>query len=1196
MLQVKRFSGVLNTDDKNSDVLPGQHISARNIRFTGGQNGLTAENIIGNTYIINSGLPSGTNECIGSFFDQVKQRILWFNYNSNGDNGLYSYSIQTGLVSTIFLCGTNSATDIFNFSLDYPVHSASIVYRTEGDGDLLYWTDSDNRPRYLNLDTVSALSPFTEGMINAAKDAPAAPPIISYGSDGSYTANNLRKKLFRFIYRWVYKNGEKSTWSPISKISFSATNYDPNVQNDVTTNNRLDVTVYGGGNDYSSIEVAGQYNILNSWGDFFLIDKLGRDEYSINPGDPYTYYFFNDGAYNTVPSEQTDLYFSWLPDKANTLELLNGNVIIYGGITDGYDQLQRNEVDVTVTCGLSAPNIPSITYTMDGLHTFTLIIGPVVTAGVTYTVFFNYSSGSGGDASPKNVSYVTLGGDTPEGVALALKALIEGNNIQVDNLGSGVLRVQTSTGTGTITGIAVSVSASGVEVAAETWKWSCPGRLGLVYFDDRGKTNGVVSFVSDSAIDTTDFSFTTPAFDVDSGVAQVPVVSASINHQPPSWASTYQWVRASLLPQNFLYWVSNDYQTDTDYLYICIQNLIYTKTKNTGFIPSYDFSPGDRVRVMAAYTGGNFVPYNLQLDFEVIGTVTRTMTSPASDGLFLKVAKPSTLPSSPYQAAMLIEMYTPKQSVANESQLFYEWGQKFNIYESDFSKVITYALTSGTFQVGEVVTQSFGGLGIGNIIAASSTELTVEVTSGVFAPGYLITGGTSAATGIITNVEDGPALRYHRGAISDQTATQPATFQWFNGDVYYRGRAFYPAVNGTTTSSEYFMDANYSDYFESKVNSNGRGWVIDENAAERYNNVLVRWGGKYQSGTSINELNIFRPNDYDEADRSKGDIRRFKARDRILRVFQDRGTGQYGIYSRFIQNNEGVSDLVTTNEIITSNNIQYYQGAFGVCGYPTNLSSSSIADYFVDVVTGRAIRLSGDGLTDLGLIYKGQYYLSRLATPYNKTVLRSNGSIAKVMSFFDSFDNDIHYILQGGTVGGVTLDDNHYSFNESRNGFNNEYYDYHPEWAICANDTTFTWKNGGLWKHSTDANYCNFYGIQYGAKIVVVFNDNLLEKKSWNAISELASGVWVCPLIYSNTNTYGTQRQETNLVEAEFQVLEGMPSAAIKRDVNSPGGKWNGDFMKGNWLAVTFSKENAQNLITLGELSMRATDSPRTDR
>jgi hypothetical protein len=67
-------------------------------------------------------------------------------------------------------------------------------------------------------------------------------------------------------------------------------------------------------------------------------------------------------------------------------------------------------------------------------------------------------------------------------------------------------------------------------------------------------------------------------------------------------------------------------------------------------------------------------------------------------------------------------------------------------------------------------------------------------------------------------------------------------------------------------------------------------------------------------------------------------------------------------------------------------------------------------------------------------------------------------------------------------------------------------------------------------------------------------------------------------------------------VEAEFQVLEGMPSAAIKRDVNSPGGKWNGDFMKGNWLAVTFSKENAQNLITLGELSMRATDSPRTDR
>jgi hypothetical protein len=157
-------------------------------------------------------------------------------------------------------------------------------------------------------------------------------------------------------------------------------------------------------------------------------------------------------------------------------------------------------------------------------------------------------------------------------------------------------------------------------------------------------------------------------------------------------------------------------------------------------------------------------------------------------------------------------------------------------------------------------------------------------------------------------------------------------------------------------------------------------------------------------------------------------------------------------------------------------------------------------------------------------------------------------------------------------------------------------YSYVPEWAVCANDIIYSWNGGNLYKHDNTTNYCQFYGVNYGADITVVFNENLLEKKSWNAISEVASGVWYCPVIYSNVMTYGTQRQQTSIVDAEFTLLEGMPSAAIKRDANSPGGKVNGNFMKGNWLAVKFRRENAQNLITLSELSIRFTDSQKTDK
>lgn len=1039
MIEKKRFAGILNLDDKEYDVLPFQHIDAKNGRFFGDQNGLSFQNIKGNYLISNSNLPAGTNECIGAFFDQVNQRIIWFNYNSNGNNGIYQLLIQTGIVSKIFLSNTDSATDILMFSLNYPITSASIVYRTTGDGDLLYWTDGNKRPRYLNIDTVSTLTPFTESMINAAKNAPLRPPsfpsaagtnnVFGYFSDATVNFNAVKNKFFRFAYRWVFANGEKSTFSPISAVPLPYA-LDPQLQVSQTTDNYIKFLVYSPAeSDCTAIEVFGQQSNGTTWGDFFKIDTLDRTEYNIPVSSSYTYSFYNDGSYVFVDPQESDLYFDWLPDKANALELLNGNVLIYGGITDGYDNLQRSEVDVTITSSLVS-------------------LSPVI---------------------------------------------------------------------------------GGLPNVAPMFLWGCNQRFGLVYFDERGKTPGVVSFISDSGIDTTDFAVTTPAYPGQTNnVAQtVPQISATINHTPPTWATSYQWVRVNLTPK-FTQWVTMDYQTDLNYIYLGIENLVQMNAKNN-FLPSYEYTEGDRVRILAKVTGDNAATvFSTQQDFPVISVVQRTMSSPPSQGSFLKIPKPSAFPTPTYSSVMLIEIYTPIPKQADNLQLFYEWSEKYDIYES---------------------------------------------------------GGQ----------------RYHRGQLQDQTGVQAATFAWTNGDVYIKSRPYYlsvPIEANVVFSYLNMMDARWNDYVPSQANANGRAWVIDENAKQEYNSVLVRWGGKYQSGTNINNLNRFRPNDYDEVDRSKGDIRRFKARDRILRVFQDRGCGQYGIYARFIQNNEGTQDLVTTNEIITTNNIQYYQGTFGVGGYSTNLCSTAIADYFADIVTGREVRLSGDGITDLGVLYKGQFTLANYVTPYNKEILRSNGSIAKVMKFWDSFENEAHTILQAGNLtGGGAYPDRNYAFNEPRNGFTG-FFDYHPEWALSANDIIYSWKNGQLYKHDSvnasnvAVSYCNFYGTQYDCYITLVFNMNVGQKKSFQSIAEVASAIFTCPTIYTDTKSWGTQRQESNLTEYEFAILEGMPSASLKRDSNSNGGKINGQVLKGNYIVIKFQKTNASDLVTLTEIQLKSIDSP----
>jgi hypothetical protein len=1348
MIDVKRFSGVMNLDDKPENVLAPQHIQATNLRFYGGQNGLTAQNVKGNYVIDNNELPStGTNICIGSFYDQINQKIYFFNYNTEGNNGIYCLDVKTETVTTIFLSGTNSVGDVLNFSPDFPIHSVVMVYRPAEDGNLLYWVEgTHNRPRYLNVDTVTSLSPFTSDMLNAGKNAPLTPPIPIYQNDTTVNVNNLRKKLFRFSYRWVYKNGERSTFSPISKVPLPIDGYSPDVQASPTTNNYIRLEVYSGGADCQAIEIAGQQNIDNTWGDFFLITKLDLDQYNIADNSAAIYNFYNDGAYVAIDPVETDLYFSWLPDYANTLELLNGNVLIYGGLTDGYDPLKRDQVDVIVTSGLGNANTPSISFSYSGPNQFTLVVGSTVTVGATYTVSFDYVSGTSGDASPKNVTYTTIVGDDAESIATGIGALLNGNNISIDNLGNGVIRVYTSTNSGTITNVAVNTSVSGSQTASAAWKWSCPERLGLVYFDNRGKTNGVVSFVSDSALDTTDFAVTTPDFNTASSgtILQVPFLSATINHTPPDWATCYQWVRADLKPTNFLYWITNDYQDPSDgYLYFGIQNLTTQQTKNTGFVPSYEFTPGDRIRVVSAYSAGVFTPYASQLDFEIVGTEELTMQAPndtTKKGTYIKVQKPTGSFPTYTAPQILIELYTPKARVSENSELFYEWGQKYDIY-------------------------------------------TLE------------------------------GARYHKGQTGNQTASQPATFQWFDGDVYLLERGFYPYNNSTSVTNEYFEAPNYNDYWISSVNSNGRAWVIDENAQTYYNPTISRWGGNYQQGTTINNLNIFKAINYDEIDRSKGSIQRFVVEDRVLYVYQQRAVGVYGIYAKFIQDNSGSDVLTTTDKIITDNNIKYLEGQYGLGDQPTSLVRGKNVHYFVDPVRGYQVRRAGNGLTPISEIFKGQFYIRDLLVKYNNNYRLPDFTKSKILGTYNFFDEEYVCALQGGSLygedplkfvknqvitngdinspstfsivfagnygspftyitsftgtptegdvvhlilknsvypafdypycvqagdtiadvinyfvtgitgsgfftavsttfggnpaisittgvgtgvvsgqssiefpaylatftgtpsvgdivtisvspnppspplpyfnysytvqAGDTISDiitalvneinlseeftatavtyegfsgftvrklssiyiygsgtielvpvvgseiNPYtfSFNELRNGYVS-FFDYHPEWLQSAEDMIYTFKNGNIYKHNNTTEYCNFYGNQYGANITLVFNQNYHTKKSWNSIAEVASTVWSVPAIQTNTYSFKKVTQFTDLKEGEFELLESMPSASIKRDKNSSGGKTNGDFMKGNYLITKLEKENANNLITLSEVSCRFTDSP----
>ena len=138
-----------------------------------------------------------------------------------------------------------------------------------------------------------------------------------------------------------------------------------------------------------------------------------------------------------------------------------------------------------------------------------------------------------------------------------------------------------------------------------------------------------------------------------------------------------------------------------------------------------------------------------------------------------------------------------------------------------------------------------------------------------------------------------------------------------------------------------------------------------------------------------------------------------------------------------------------------------------------------------------------------------------------------------------------------------------------------------------------SFKDGELWKHDNPT-YCNFFGTQHDCYIEVVFNDNILLKKTWQAVTEIATDVWECPVIYTNVNSYSGQRQETVLIPTDFKTFEEYPSAAFRRDVHSRKGINNGDFMKGGFMVIRFQKNDAANLVTLSGVSVLIKESPLT--
>lgn len=1104
------FNGKLNLDVADYRLSNGDYKDALNITKDAQGKGQdrVVSNILGNINIPYT-LPAGTNKIIGFFADKIRNRAYYFLWNSNGYNSILYYDSNANVVVKVLESKTNSAgIDILNFNPSYKVLSVNIFYRDD-EGDLLFFNDGLNPPKNINV-KANYGNLWKLEYILIAKAPPIMPPKAVYENDTTVNVNNVRNALFQFSYRYVYVNNEKSVWSSRSIVPLPQQDTLLLTTDTITNNARISVSMTTGGADVKSIEIAFRETTNGVTSDWYLIASINKADNLLTDNSIYTYKFKNDSIYSQIDVLEADQLQDYVPQKANAAELANGNVLLYSGITEGYDKTQMDLVAQTQDA--------SDSYYFDkcGLSFFATSSG--LDSGVDGTILNIYLYGTGTNTSGI-VSTLNNGAGiyvvnvlNGSGSNIGISYTNNTNSISVSTLLTAISNAFTTSGNGwsqvSLTNNVLTLSrtsefkllSSGVKVLYPVSSpdntvfanaFSSGYQYAVQYFDSLGRTIGAQTDI--------DASFTTQVDPGSPTVYKFPITKLLIKNRPPLEARYYQVLRSNNTTYNKrLFWISQAAYSSTSvdttvqrFAYIDISNIdtYNEQITSTQGVVSYNFTQGDRITFLARYDSSNTqILFTTVYDYEILGTeaVITLGDGTIKTGNFIKIAYPTNAGTDILFTGAgdylhyEIFLYNYSTNSSSTQRFFYEAGKCFGIgnagtvnayhigldqTQSATAPSTTPAIVSMTngdlfwrkrkVPYGDAFVLPAGGNGmdINSLIAITVPSTPVTTSSytlksqaflnnlpGNF-PTYSSTNFffnnllssdallvkfagefsvyqsqannnttfslkaiviTSGATTVLDLTQTKLVQSQVQTSFTlDNTISVPATAKvWIacycsnagTGETFTLNtfNLDFKVLKNYTIS---IIESSFNDTYNLVTNSNGRVSVVDENAKRTYFPTLIRFGGAYQVNTNLNGLNNFKYENFDEYDRSFGDVIRLHVRDRYLKVYQKFKVGNVPILTQIVKDVSGNPLQANTDTLI--NKIQYYSGDYGIGDAATSLAWNNYADYFVDNYRGVVCRLSQDGITPISITNSVNAFFTATLPAYRQDLnngLGSNGS------------------------------------------------------------------------------------------------------------------------------------------------------------------------------------------------------------
>jgi hypothetical protein len=1030
---------------------------------------------------------------------------------------------------------------------------------TQQGGNLMMFSGDSNPPRIINIERAKTwgVDGFSAEEIMLIKSPPLYPPLVEQVNTLDSKENYMEDKFISFSYRYKYKDGYHSPFSPWQSYSFTPGKFDldfASFENKGMLNvfNACNISFNTGPREVAGVDLL--FKESNS-DIVYCIDKYNKiDEgWSVTEAETKTIQFSNSKVYSIIPTDQYYRSMDYVPE--NTIaQTTAGNRAIFANYKDGKNLIDKNgdKVVIDYSVGFTPTSNQSITATkttLSGVSPYdsSAIVdgkvridftGATLVKGAGVGIYFDLKSISNPTSVFKNTYYAILPNDYAN-IQLVVNDSLNGFKSGILGYFSDLFKSGITPTPYNFVGFNVSVIGTNViEITLPTMRYetivlpSGPNTYTNEYYKDNNTTSGVESVgVKGSMRSFRSYEICqiykdaqgrkTTALTSSNNTVFVPLgnsitqnklkVTIPSTQKPPEWATTYKFglkenkgsyeeIYASIFYVDGVYrWVRLD-GTNKNKVQEGDTLLVKKDILNVLSVPTY-------IKVLEVkLQEKDFITGNLDgLGAPILETA----------GLYMKF-KPGnfsidyspedfknfdlhagTAYGTPYLTFDIPNAIPEGSVISFDLHSDYHRDSEYNDYKSEFMANSSYA-NFKAFYDAQLAGVAFIGTGTGSTfpkVMNSTTQLKIT--------------GTSSGVASYWDTRKG----FLDAKITIRTVSGYFIFETIGketkNDIFYETPDVFTIVDGEHQYEHHILDRTFNCY----VQGNGaESHQIRDAFNEKYISVDfsptavgideykqvnrpvdITYSGVYNPGTNVNKLNEFNLS---------------------LANFKDDIDKSYGAIYK-IKGKE--TNLQVYQE---SKDSQVFYGKDILLNADGSSNLSQISDVLgsQDLYEGEfGISTHSDSYdsyandsyhTDVnrGVVIKksnnGLFEISSQGmNNYFKTLFRDN-VINHVNGTYDQFNGVYVLNIQYNTSSYVT-----WVYSDKDNGWLGRI-SFNPEDMCCINGKFLSFFEGEIYEHNQLTGRNTFFGVEYPSKFTFNFSQNPSERKIYKTAEIEGTDAW----------------------------------------------------------------------------------------